>query len=633
MSAKNHSSSTPSDKATSVSSEVIAPAVSTPVVSDSNQVRAVRKVPLFAIALAVAGTMPIGLGVGVAYRAKSVESAESSACLAHVEPQVHNEPGSVHWAWRNQQQAEDLFRAGDFRLALQHYQSKENADSLRPSAELALKMALCREALGPGAEALALLEPLAEHAQPDVRTAALVAQSRIHLRRREFTQARATLGQLLGVDPDPDRIFPAISEDAPILLLIACLLDGGEDGDTSDPARPISPLDDALWLRPEILSTESLGTAGILFDEHELLAPQFAEASTEQRRETSERLADRLLARHPTHRLAGHLRLALGEQAYQRGDLANAAARYRDAAEKSPSARSSVAAYNQGVVQFQLREYRPASIALGRFIDGVPGHALCPRALLLRGRALLELGDGELAAFDLKRAADLPGSDEARAWATVYLGMAQLQVHQPKLAAQGMFLRRDRVQGEFARREAGFVVSLARWESLESAESLDRETLFMLRALSKLDPQADWLGACGRMLIGRAYQHLNLIDQAAETFERALANEVQEPFASQMKLALADCLFATGNDAQARKWLTDVQQENRAPWSANAALRLAKWELSQGHHAECLAACRELLHMKVEHAPVLRLMGEAHTLAGNDELAAECFAGLVQSSR
>lgn len=590
-----------------------------------------RRIPLFAIALAIAGTLPLGLGVGVACRAKSVETNEVPACSAHNEDSVHDQTASAHEAWRNLSRADDLFRAGDFKLALQLYQSKENADSLRPTAERVLKMALCREGLGQNEEALTTLRSMTEHASDEIRSAMLIAQGRMQLRRCEFVESRATLSELIASQDQT----AAVIDEAQFLLVLACLLESEADHHEMEQDRLISSLDDALWLCPEMLvpamfALEPLNSTTRSLDENEPVASLLADASIEQRREAAERLAEQLLVSQPTHPLSGILQLTLGELSYRRGDLSQSASRFRTAAGKNTSMRSVVAAHNEGVTHFQLRDYRAASRALGRFIDAVPEHALRPRALLLRGRALIEIGDGALAAFDLKRAADSHGSDETKAWATVFLGLAQLQAHQPKLAAQDVFLRRDRVQTEPTRTAAGFAVSLARLETLPPGETLDREMLFMLRALSTLDPEADWLGATGRMLIGRAYQRLNLFDQAVETFEQALQESVPETLAWEIKLAIADCLFAKSEPTAAGTWLTDVRKNHPGRPATTAGLRLAQWELAQGHHAECLEICRELWQPDAELAPILRLMGEAHVLAGHDDLAAKCFAGLHQ---
>lgn len=625
MSARTQATLTPSTEPTAASAE--APSSTEPI---ANASRSPRTKPLFAMALVIVGTLPIGLGVGVAYRGRSVESNGSAACSAHNEASVHSYTASLKETCWKQFRADELFSAGNYGLALQHYQSKEMADSLRPSAELVLKIALCREALGQGEEALASLRSMSNAPDSDARAVALLAQSRIQLRCHEFGEARDMLGQILSIPEEGNLANSAVRGEASFLLAIASLSEGVTANSHSEADRPISSLDDSLWLVPQILMPGPPSSMDRLSEASELIAALLAEPSATKRQESGQRLAERLLASDPHHPLAGCLQLTLGEVAYLRGELAEAATRYREAIDKTSCAKSSVAAYNQGVVCFQLHEYQPAILTLGRFIDGAPEHPVRPRALLLRGRAFLETGDGKSAVFDLQRAADGPGEADVRAWATVFLGFAQLQACRPQLAAQNLFHRRDLVQMEPFRTAASFVVSLARLETLQSTESLDRETLFTLRALSKLDDQADWIGTSGRWTLGRAYQHLNMSEQAIELFEQALRDDASGPLAAELKLALADCHLSTGERDQAEKWLVDVRQNHRAPWSVNAGLRLAQEELSQGHHDECLAICRELLHCETNHAPIQRLMGKAHLLAGRDELAAECFAGLVK---
>lgn len=626
MSAHTHASSTPTPEMPPAT-----PAVASPTTPMSDKIASRRTIPLFAVALAIVGTLPIGLGVGLACRAKSIALAELATESLHDEVSANDETAPVSWAWRNQPRADDLFRAGDFRLALQLYQSKECADSLQPSAELPLKIALCHEILGQWDEAHAILGPFTEHHDSNLRAAALLAQSRICLRRHDLDKARATLSQLLcrsdnlGRDCQPDVV-----DDGCFLLAIACLIGDGSLSESSDPVRPVSPLHRSTWQESDVLLLENSTTMALDPETQELVTRLLAATAADQRQSLGEQFAMQLLAKNSAHRLVGHLHLALGEAAYQRGDLAEAVARYGEASSRSSTALSTIAAFNQGVVRFQLHEYHTASLALGRFINGAPGHEFGPRAWMLRGRALLELGAGELAAFDLKRAADLPGRDDERAWATVYLGLANLQARKPKVAAREMFQRRDRLQSGIARSETALVVSLARLESLESSDSRDREALFMLRGLATVNPDAEWLGACGRLMIGRAYQHLGLVDQAAEIYEQALRQEVQEPFASEMKLALAEHALAFGDPSQGLALLAELRATQQAPWSVAAHVRTAEWELSHGRERECLTICQELLLQDFDHAPILRLMGSAYERAGDHAQAAECFAGVAR---
>lgn len=543
---------------------------------------------LFSVSLAIVATLPIGIGVGVVCRNRMMAEVSSAAAAVHNESALLDQPADARLRTRNQPDAQELFRAGDFRSALRAYQSKQCEDSLPLSSDEQLKRAACHEALGQWDAALDILRTLAEQPASESRNEAKLALSRVRLRRGELAAARSVLSELARPDAWPESATTVGSDIAGDLMAIAELLDTEGSLEPADFAHPISTLEFLLWNSPDLLVGRE--------------ARQFGD----------------------------HVRLARGERAIRRGDFEQAANEYRALVTNTATPKSVIAAFNLGIAQLHRRDFHEASRSLGRFIDGRTHAAETSRALWLRGRALLELGDGALAALDFKRAADLPGSAELRAWSAALLGFAQLQANRPDLAARDLFLRRELFYPGMARTEAGFAVALARVESLRSDDSCDRETLFLLRALEGLNPAPGRLGTCGRMLIGRAYERLGMLDQAIDTYERALHADVQDPFASEVRLALADCLRAVGREDDARSLLEAMQQSGSKPWSRRAARRSAEWELASGRSDECLAICRELLIGESNAAPILRLMGQAHEQAGQHALAAKCFAGSAQ---
>lgn len=546
---------------------------------------------LFALMLTVVVTLPVGLGVGVAWRNRSLAEIKLSTTSAHTDHTMPDRSVDDRTERQKRQEVEELFRAGDFVAALRIYQSKQSDGSLPLTTEQLQKLAACHEALGQWDAALEILRPLAEPPALETRAFALLAVGRIQLRRGDFEAARSTLGDLLRSDGASESTTTARHDCAANLLTLVELLDQQPlDHDPLGFASPLSPLDSSLWKSPDLLISDE------------------------------------------AHRLTDYVRLARGERAFRQGDFARAAEEYRTLVTNTATPMSVIAAFNLGLVQFQTREFREASRSLSRFIDGRTHDSETSRALWFRGRSLLELGDGELAALDFKRAADLPGASELRAWSATLLGMAQLQANRPELAARDLFVRRELFDSGAARTEAGFVVSLARMEMLKSEESLDRESLFLLRSLYGLDQNAEWLGNCGRMLIGRAYERLGMVEQAIAAYEHALRTDIHDPFTSEVQLALADCLKQAGRDAEAHSRLTEVRQTKSLPWSKRAARRSAEWELAAGRTDECLAICRELLIGESNSAPILRLMGQAHEQAGQHDLAAECFAGVVSPS-
>ncbi len=623
---------TPTVQATKPASEIPAPApvVATPVAVPEPNTNT-RFSTLFTVALVIASTLPVGIGVGAACRPKPIVT--SPAHHKHDESLDHQDLPTAKAVMESRQKADDLFQAGEIELALQLYQSKESAKSLRPSDRLSFKIALCHESLGQWDEALATYHVLASRDDLPLRAAALLAQGRVWLSRHDRDKAQAVLDEFLRMSQESEVVPVAMIQDAQFLAAITGLLNSSEMEFVPDGLHPIPPLHDMAW--PFVRAFEQIS---------QIAEPPVAELARVQTQNLATLATDtspsadspsvqQLLEAAPRHWLAGRLKLAVAHAAEQRQQLSEAAAGYDELLGRSSSTVSVIAAYNGGLIQFQLREYRFASVALGRVADGAPGQKLAILALILRGRALLEIGDYEPAMFDLKRAADLHGNPDDLAWATALAGMAALRMQKPQLAGELMFQRRDRLQNSPADKAAAFVISLARYQSLASPEARDREGLFLLRALAALDLDdrhaSTTLGSCGPVLIGQAYRDLGLVEQMVEVYSHALSQDSREPFASEMKFALAEHAVLSGDPQQGVADLTALHANPHNPWSVRAGLRMAAWELSQDHSTECLALCRELLKRDTDHSPILRLMGSAYERIGDYANAAECFAGVA----
>ena len=596
---------------------------------------------LFGIALAVAATLPIGLGIGVARQAANTAALAAKTTSKHTVIPVRDDAAAVEQTRRNRHQADEYFRAREFRLALQLYQSNETVESLRHSEEIAFKIALCREALGQRDEALTEFRELSGRDHSPFQPAALLAQSRIWLAKQGPQHARAVLRQLLESALEKRPVPAEVGQDARFYFAMTWLLDNATDHTALETPTPIFPLSEIAWkgissFDPNDVGVQITTTSDSASDP----GPEASESKSGSDRQQdftsvtnaaeAEQFLEQQIAASPQHRLIGHAKLAWGHFAHQRGDFETAAMRYEMAMSKSSDTVSLIAAYNSGVVHFQRDDLFATVKSLGQVVDGAPGHDLVVAALILRGRAAIALGNVEQAAFDLKRAADVSKTEDERSWATAFMGMAFLQARQQDVAAKLMFQRRDRITTEGARTLGGLVVALARLETMDSAEARDRETLFLLRALANLNPDSPWLGDCGRTLIGRAYREVDLGEQMAEVYSRALTNSVREPFASEMKLSLGEYLLSVGEEQPGLALLTDVREAKHSIWPDKAALCVAQWELSQHREQDCISICHELLRREVNRASVLRLMGTAYERSGNLAKAAECYAGVVQ---
>lgn len=582
---------------------------------------------LFAILLAIVGTLPIGLGIGMARRAANIAAAELLAKSKHKVGPVHDDTAAVELTRRNRLKADEYFRAREFRLALQLYQSNETIESLRHSEEVFFKIALCREALGQIDEALAEFRELSARDDSPFRSAALLGQGRIWFAKRELHHARAVLGQLSRTEAAKKAASPEAFQDARFFLAMTWLQNPNSQCDVLETPSPISPLSEVAWKGISLFNPNNIGADDLSKNDD---ANSDDEIASPTNASDAERFLEKQVELAPHHRMVGHAKLALGQFAYQRGDVESAVSRFEKVMSKSSDTVSLIAAYNSGVIHFQRGDIAATVSALGQVVDGAPGHGLVVPALILRGRAGIALGNVEQAAFDLKRAADISNTEDERSWATAFMGMAFLQARKQDVAAKMMFQRRDRITTEAAKALGGLVVALARLETIESVESRDRETLFLLRALANLNPDASWLGDCGRTLIGRAYHEVNLGAEMAETYSRALSNGVREPYASEMKSSLGEYLLTIGDEQEGLALLIEVREAKQSPWSFKSGMAMARWELSQHREQECLGICQELLRDDVDRASVLRLMGTAYEQTGNVAKAAECFAGLIR---
>lgn len=591
----------------------------------------------FAPLMVLIATLPLGMGIGTAFRSSAPPSTKMAQ---NDEPKKEStEDISAKTLWLRRQEADDLVRAGEYELALQLYESKRSEESLRHSDHLTAQIALCREALGQWDEAKSDYCTLMSSEDRGLRYASLLGRARISLRRGELHAAQAALTALLGAANSDDVLLTSIIQESLYLYAMSVFLEDTSTESSSEGSLLIPPLHSTIWPRHPLTdyshrdSEDGYSTDQTLKSATSVLceAAERLQVETEQvrRYEIAEQLLTRLLSIHPSHPLAGQAKFALGFAAYRRGASEEAARCYHDLVGKCCSAPEAAAAYNRGIVQFQMREYRSAIGALGLVIDAALSRELTTAASILRGRALLELGEAEQAAFDFKRAARQCGTSEERLWPAVYTGMAYLNLDKPQLAAATLFEHRDCLQFGQARAAAAFLVSLARFESLETPDARDREALFLFRALSVLDGDEEWLGSCGKLLIGKAYQHLSQYEQMADVYSRALQQGIGEPFFSKMKFALAEHALRTGEVSAGLSQFSELSHNARNGWSTKAALRLAEWELSQGRARECLTICRELSTDAANRSALLALMGAAHEQLGEYGQASERYAGIA----
>ena len=152
----------------------------------------VRVFPLLVIMLAV---FPLAIGIGFTLQTVTpppgkLDAAEKlpPAVPNRIEPRLTGLDRSA---------GDDLLREGRYETALHHYRSLGSADSLRASPELAMKMAMCQEGLGLWEDALAAYRSVAGSRPSVVTTSAILGQSRVWIRLKDFAAAEPLLRSLV----------------------------------------------------------------------------------------------------------------------------------------------------------------------------------------------------------------------------------------------------------------------------------------------------------------------------------------------------------------------------------------------------------------------------------------------------
>jgi TolA-binding protein len=125
------------------------------------------------------------------------------------------------------------------------------------------------------------------------------------------------------------------------------------------------------------------------------------------------RALDALLTRYPTHALAPEARFLRGECAFRAGELEPAAQDFAAAAGEARGELRARALFRSGRVLLELGRAREADAALAELARAFPEFANRAEGELLRGRALLALGDRRAARAALERVLALDAGDLA----------------------------------------------------------------------------------------------------------------------------------------------------------------------------------------------------------------------------
>lgn len=119
-------------------------------------------------------------------------------------------------------------------------------------------------------------------------------------------------------------------------------------------------------------------------------------------------------------------------------------------------------------------------------------------------------------------------------------------------------------------------------------------------------------------------------DEAIAAMEATLAGAEPSDDTNNLKVALARMLIATGNDVGARRLVEEVLAAN--PNHVESLKMSARWDIDGDDPDGAIASLRTALDNAPQDAQAMTMMAEAHTRAGNRELARELLALAVEAS-
>lgn len=329
----------------------------------------------------------------------------------------------------------------------------------------------------------------------------------------------------------------------------------------------------------------------------------------------------------PNNRSVDEARFALAEIAQSECCIAEAADLFAAVAGSNSSPLAVRAAANSADNYYRIRDYASACTQLKNVVDGAPGSQLQAQSLVTLGRLQLDLGETQNAIFQLRRATDINNTHEIQARASVLLGLGYLLQNKYAEAAEAVFVRKFQFEEPEVRNAAAFVTSFARWK-FTHGDSRERESTYLYRSLLAINPDLEWIGQSGRLLIGRAYQELGFGENMAELFAKMLSGDVTENIREEITFSMASHEMENDRPESAKRMWWKLSNGHSTRLASRSRLRLAAIALIEERPKDCLEIC-ELIQVdeEVSIRDIQKLMGRAFEQLGEYGLAAKCYAG------
>ncbi len=344
------------------------------------------------------------------------------------------------------------------------------------------------------------------------------------------------------------------------------------------------------------------------------------------------------LAEAPSHKLAPHAYLALGNLAAISNRRDQAVTFYKDARQRYPRHPATQLA-NMNLAKVWLANGNPtqAEEMLYEVVDSRGTKTLASLAFLFLGQIHLEMEQLEKAKRELSRCLGVASQPDIAATAAMTLASIYLLSRDEsscRIANSVLMDHRDALRDPRRVENAIFLSALTRFRVAIRPEEVRRRGRELLASTVKVKPET-FFGFQGYLLVGDAFSELSIGEEATRVYQDGLQQQIPDSMRNILMYRLASEYRNQNKIQPAKATLSELFATESSGMAPIAAIDLAKMLLQEGSIQPCIEHCRVALSRDFADESVgqlLKTLGRAYEEQGNHEQASLCFGGFLPNS-
>ncbi len=321
-----------------------------------------------------------------------------------------------------------------------------------------------------------------------------------------------------------------------------------------------------------------------------------------------------------------------GNTCLLRGNLEDAATKYRSARELQPVGELSAMLYfNRGLLELAQENLEQALKEFYQALDQTLSPPLRGSCYAMIAQLELQLGRPDKAIAAASRGLRLSGSGRHAAQNLLTLAKSYLFESDPFSANRVLFKNATMLTDSRNNRLASVIATYARFQATGPASGLQNEGERLVLSLAALRPD-DAEDFVDHVLISRAFHAVGFRSKAIEHL-RIAAEDVNDGYWElRVRLELAEMLYLAAEIEKANETLESMLLTPGDALAVKFNLLKAKVKFDLMLTAECESICQSLLKLQLDEEDkkqTLNLLGHVYEKTGKHYSAALCFAGLL----